>query len=403
MSCLEVPALRHADRVILIVLDSVGCGAMPDAADFGDAGSNTLGNMAAARPGGLRLPNLERLGLGNLTEIRGVPPVGARAAGAYGKLAIASIGKDTMTGHWEMAGIRIERPFRTFPAGFPAALIDAFVRKTGVPGVLGNTVASGTEIIAELGEEHMRTRRPIVYTSADSVFQVAAHEEIIPVSELYRLCEAARELLEGDWQVGRVIARPFVGAPGAFRRTDRRHDYAVEPPPMLMDFVREAGLEVLSVGKIVDIFVGHGITRSERTRSNAHGLDVIEQFMAAGRPGLIWANLVDFDQLYGHRRDVAGYARALEETDARIPRLLELLGPRDVLMLTADHGNDPTYRGTDHTREYCPVLAVGGPVRPGAAIGTRPTLADLGATVAALLGAPWRGGRGESFAGNLLG
>lgn len=390
--------MRRADRVILIVLDSVGCGAMPDAADYGDAGSNTLGNMAAARPQGLRLPNLGRLGLGNLTEIRGVPAVGAAAAGAYGKMAIASVGKDTMTGHWEMAGIRIDRPFRTFPAGFPPELIQAFVAAAGLPGVLGNKVASGTEIIAELGAEHLRTGRPIVYTSADSVFQVAAHEEVIPVPELYRICEVARGLLQGEWQVGRVIARPFVGAPGSFRRTERRHDYAVEPPPMLMDFVQGAGLEVLAVGKIADIFVGHGITRAERTRSNAHGLDVIEQFMAGGRPGLIWANLVDFDQLYGHRRDVAGYAAALEETDARIPRLLGLLGERDVLIFTADHGNDPTYPGTDHTREYCPVLAVGAPIRPGADIGTRSSLADLGATVADLLGVPWQGGRGESFA-----
>ncbi len=394
--------MRLADRVILIVLDSVGCGAMPDAPDFGDAGSNTLGNMAAARQGGLQLPHLARLGLGNLTGIRGVAAVGAAAAGAYGKMAIASIGKDTMTGHWEMAGIRLNRPFRTFPDGFPPDIIAAFIQATGVSGVLGNCVASGTEIIAELGAEHLRTGLPIVYTSADSVFQIAAHEDTIPVAELYRLCEAARGILQGDWQVGRVIARPFVGTPGSFIRTERRHDYAVEPPLALMDFVRDAGLEVLSVGKIVDIFVGHGITRAERTRHNQHGLDVIEQFMAEGRPGLIWANLVDFDQLYGHRRDVEGYARALEETDARVPRLLSLLGERDVLIFTADHGNDPTYRGTDHTREYCPVLAVGGPVRPGADLGTRSSLADLGATVAELLDVPWRGGCGESFASLIL-
>lgn len=394
--------MAAVNRVILMVLDSVGIGAMPDAAAFGDVGANTVGNMARAL-GGLNLPNLGRLGLGNLLEVPEVPPVGAAAEGAFGRMALASIGKDTMTGHWEMVGIRIDEPFRTYPSGFPEELIERFKAAAGVGGVLGNKVASGTEIIQELGAEHIRTGWPIVYTSADSVFQIAAHEEVIPLPELYRICKAARGILHGEHRVGRVIARPFVGTPETgFTRTANRHDYALEPPPMLLDFVREAGLEVMAVGKIADIFSGHGITRTEPTRNNAHGLDVIENFMAEGGPGLIFANLVDFDMLYGHRRDPEGYARALAEVDARLPRLREMLGDRDVLILTADHGNDPTFRGTDHTREYVPVLLTGRPIRAGAEVGTRRSLADLGATVAELLGVHWRGQQGESFAGMVL-
>ncbi|HEY8347815.1 MAG TPA: phosphopentomutase [Symbiobacteriaceae bacterium] len=388
------------DRVLLIVLDSVGIGAMPDAEEWGDAGSNTVGNMARVR-GGLPLPNLGRLGLGNLTEVVGTPPVDV-PAGAYGRMAIASHGKDTMTGHWEMVGIRPEAPFRTYPDGFPPDLIEEFCRRTGLPGVLGNKVASGTEIIKELGEEHLRTGLPIVYTSADSVFQVAAHEERFGLQRLYEVCQIAREMLKPPHRVGRVIARPFVGTSAAdFRRTANRRDYALEPPRMLLDDIRDAGLSVLAVGKIEDIFSGHGITWSQHTKNNADGIRVIHQCLDRNEKGLIFANLVDFDMLYGHRRNVEGYARALMEFDEALPGIMAKLGPRDVLVVTADHGNDPTHRGTDHTREYVPVLVVGDPIRPGAYVGTRPTLADLGATVADLLGVPYSG-VGTSFAAAIL-
>lgn len=387
-------------RVVLIVIDSVGIGAMPDAAEWGDAGSNTVGNMARAR-GGLPLPNLGRLGLGNLTEIEGTPPV-ADPAGAFGRMAIASHGKDTMTGHWEMVGIRPEAPFRTYPDGFPEDLIAEFCRRAGVEGVLGNKVASGTEIIKELGEEHLRTGWPIVYTSADSVFQVAAHEERFGLERLYEVCQIARELLRPPHRVGRVIARPFVGTdPTNFTRTANRHDYALEPPRMVLDEIKEAGLAVLAVGKISDIFSGHGITRSLPTKSNADGIDKIHECIDQQEPGLIFANLVDFDMLYGHRRNVEGYARALIEFDDALPGIMDKLGPEDVLVVTADHGNDPTHPGTDHTREYVPVLVWGQAIRPGVNVGTRASLADLGATVADLLGV--RGtGYGESFAKEIL-
>jgi phosphopentomutase len=383
-------------RVILIVLDSVGVGAMPDAAEWGDTGSNTLGNLAARR-GGLALPNLGRLGIGNLTAVAGTPPV-AEPAAALGTMAIRSPGKDTMTGHWEMVGIRPEAPFRTYPEGFPADLLAEFARRAGVPGVLGNVVASGTEIIKELGEEHLRTGMPIVYTSADSVFQLAAHEEAFGLQRLYQVCAIARDLLRPPHRVGRVIARPFVGEDReSFRRTANRHDYALEPPPMLLDFITGAGMAVDAVGKITDIFSGHGITWAEHTKENADGIRLIKERMRLTGRGLIFANLVDFDMLYGHRRDVEGYARALLEFDAALPAIEALLCPDDVLVLTADHGNDPTHHGTDHTREYVPVLVSGAAVRRGAAIGTRSTLADLGATVADLLGVPYSG-EGQSFA-----
>lgn len=387
-------------RVVLIVIDSVGIGAMPDAAEWGDAGSNTLGNLARRR-GGLPLPNLGRLGIGNLTEVEGTPPA-ARPAGAYGRMAIASQGKDTMTGHWEMVGIRPEAPFRTYPEGFPEDLIAEFCRRAGLEGVLGNKVASGTEIIKELGEEHLRTGWPIVYTSADSVFQVAAHEERFGLERLYEVCQIARDLLRPPHRVGRVIARPFVGTDRTnFTRTANRHDYALEPPRMLLDEVKDAGLSVLAVGKISDIFSGHGVTRSLPTKSNADGIGKIHECIERQEPGLVFANLVDFDMLYGHRRDVEGYAKALIEFDDALPGIMAKLGPDDVLVVTADHGNDPTHTGTDHTREYVPVLIWGQRIRPGVNVGTRATLADLGATVADLLGVPGTG-YGESFAKEIL-
>jgi phosphopentomutase len=389
-----------ARRVVLIVLDSVGIGAMPDAPAWGDEGSNTVGNIARVR-GGLALPNMGRLGLGNLVDVPGTPPVD-RPAGAIGRMAIASHGKDTMTGHWEMVGIKPEAPFRTYPDGFPQDLLDEFCRRAGLGGVLGNKVASGTEIIKELGEEHLRTGWPIVYTSADSVFQVAAHEERFGLDRLYEVCKVARELLQPPHRVGRVIARPFVGeSADTFKRTANRHDYAIEPPRMLLDEVKEANLAVMAVGKISDIFSGHGVTWSQHTKDNADGVRRIHECLDINEPGLIFANLVDFDMLYGHRRDVEGYARALMAFDEALPGLMAKLGPDDVLVVTADHGNDPTFRGTDHTREYVPVLVFGQPIRPGAHVGTRPTLADLGATVADLLGVSY-GGVGTSFAAEIL-
>jgi phosphopentomutase len=371
-------------RVIWIVLDSVGIGEMPDAAAYGDRGSDTLGNIARQR--GLDLPNLRRLGLGNIGPFENLPPV-SRPAGAYGRCALASPGKDTTTGHWEMAGIILEKPFPLFPDGFPREFLARFEQRIG-RGALGNRPASGTEIIRELGEEHLRTGRPIVYTSADSVFQVAAHGDVVPLAELYRICEIAREMLRGPLEVARVIARPFVGTPGAFVRTANRRDYALPPPRgMLLDRLTERGLPVCAVGKISDIFCGRGVSRSLQTKNNDDGLSKTLE-AAAGQPeGLIFTNLVDFDTLYGHRNDVESYARALEDFDRRLPELEAALEPDDLLLLTADHGCDPTTASTDHSREYVPLLAAGPRVRPGAALGTRPTLADIGQTVAANFGA----------------
>jgi phosphopentomutase len=370
-------------RVVWIVLDSVGIGEMPDAAAYGDSGSDTLGNIARRRR--LNLPNLRALGLGNIKPLNGIDPA-ACPLGAYGRCALASPGKDTTTGHWEMAGIHLERPFPLFPNGFPRDIMDEFERRIG-RSTLGNRAASGTEIIQELGEEHIRTGSPIVYTSADSVFQVAAHEDVIPVWELYKICETAREILRGPYEVGRVIARPFIGSPGAFTRTPNRHDYAVAPPRgMLLDQLEEKGVPVHSVGKIVDIFLGRGITDSDKTKNNADGMQKTLEAMAGQTEGLIFTNLVDFDTLYGHRNDVEGYARALEEVDAWIPHLKAALAEGDLVIITADHGCDPTTPSTDHSREYVPLLVFGPQVRPGVDLGVRATLADVGQTVAAVFG-----------------
>lgn len=373
----------NIQRVILIVLDSLGIGSAPDAAEYGDEGSNTLANIAQAT-GGLHLPNLARLGLGNLVEAKGVPPHD-RPAGAYGRMTEISPGKDTTTGHWELAGLPLEAPFPVYPHGFPADLISEYERRIGRK-VLGNYPASGTAIIEELGQEHTRTGCPIVYTSGDSVFQVAAHEEIVPIEELYRICRVAREMLTGEHAVGRVIARPFLGRPGAFSRTERRKDFSLLPPkPTILDLVKEAGLEVMGVGKIEDIFANRGLTQSNHTGNNMDTLDAILQFVAQGAPGLIFANLIDFDMLYGHRNNPRGYAEALEAFDRRLPELLDALFPGDLLILTADHGNDPTTPSTDHSREQVPLLVAGPQVRPGADLGTRSTFADVAATIAELL------------------
>ncbi|MDN5344893.1 MAG: phosphopentomutase [Clostridia bacterium] len=386
------------DRVTLIVLDSVGVGELPDAGRFGDQGSNTLGNIAATID--LHLPNLARLGLGNIIPLRGIPPAATPGA-AWGKMASRSAGKDTTSGHWEIAGLILERPFPLYPHGFPPEIIEPFTRAIG-RGVLGNKPSSGTVIIEELGAEHLRTGFPIVYTSADSVFQIAAHEEVIPVQELYRYCQIARQLLTGEHAVGRVIARPFVGEPGHFIRTDRRQDFSLEPPRLtLLDVITAAGLPVMAVGKIKDIFAGQGINRWIHTHDNMDGVDQTCNFMREVGRGLIFTNLVDFDMRFGHRNDVAGYAAALEAFDRRLPELIAALNENDALILTADHGCDPTTPSTDHSREYVPLLVYGNHIRP-VDLGVRPTFADLGATVAELLGVPYDLD-GESFAATLEG
>jgi len=370
---------RPFERAILAVLDSVGIGAMPDAADYGDAGRDTLGHICATR--GLNVPNLVRLGLANIRPLGGLTPH-PRPEGAYGKATLLSPGKDTTAGHWEMAGIILERAFPTYPDGFPKELIEKFEQAIGRK-TLGNVPGSGTEIIKQWGEEHLKTGWPIVYTSADSVFQVAAHEEVIPVEELYRLCQIARALLQGEHRVGRVIARPFSGRPGDFFRTERRHDYAVEPPyPMLLDLLNDAGLEVTGIGKIPDIFLSRGISRALPGKNNRQALESTAAVLGEPSEGLVFTNLVDFDMLYGHRLDIEGYGRAIEEVDVFLPTLLRALKPRDLLILTADHGCDPAGPSTDHSREYVPVLVTGPQVRRAVNLGTRATLADLGATVA---------------------
>ena len=366
-------------RVIWIVLDSVGVGQMPDAAAYGDVGSDTLGNIARRRP--LNLPNLARLGLGNLKPLPHIQPAPYPAA-AFGRCALASPGKDTTTGHWEMVGIHLAKPFPLYPQGFPPEIMQEFESRIG-RGTLGNCAASGTEIIKQLGEEHMRTGKPIVYTSADSVFQVAAHEEVIPLWELYKICETARDILRGPHEVGRVIARPFVGQPGSFTRTPNRKDYAVPPPQgMLLDQLEARQIDVFSIGKIFDVFLGRGIQEHEKTKNNADGMAKTLEAMDQVESGLIFVNLVDFDQQYGHRNDVEGYARALEEFDAWLPLLERKLQFDDLVIITADHGCDPTTPSTDHSREYVPLLAYRPRKMEGINLGLRRSLSDIGQTVA---------------------
>ncbi len=370
-------------RVILIVIDSVGIGELPDARDYGDTGSDTLGNIARHIP--LAVPHLRVLGLARVAAVNRIPPE-PDPAGAFGRMAEASPGKDSVTGHWELMGLVLERPFPVFPNGFPSELIDEFERRIGRK-TLANKAASGTAIIEELGAEHMRTGKPIVYTSADSVFQIAAHEDVVPVEDLYRWCEMAYELVGIGMGVGRVIARPFIGAPGAFRRTANRRDFALVPfAPTLLDHLTKAGLPVVAIGKIEDLFAGRGITSAIHTASDEQGMDEVLRAMTTTPRGLIFANLVDFDTVYGHRNDVAGYAANLERFDARLGALLPRLGPGDLLVVTADHGNDPTTPSTDHAREYVPVFLAGAAVRAGVDLGTRQTFADLGQTLADLFG-----------------
>jgi phosphopentomutase len=380
------------ERVIWVVLDSVGIGAMPDWEAYGDpAGSDTLGNIAKQRP--LRLPNLCRLGLANIRPFEGLSPA-ANPMASFGRCALKSPGKDTTTGHWEMVGILLDQPFPLFPQGFPADFMARFEAEIG-RGTLGNKTASGTEIITELGDEHVRTGNPIIYTSADSVFQIAAHEDVISLFELYRICEIARKMLSGPLEVGRIIARPFTGTSGAYTRTSNRKDYAVAPPRMLLDDLDRAGVPVHSIGKIFDIFLGRGIRTYEKTKNNAEGMAKTIAALGEIERGLVFTNLVDFDSLYGHRNNVEGYANALEETDAALAGLIDALRPSDLLILTADHGCDPTTPSTDHSREYVPLLAYRPGAAPGKYLGTRSSLSDIGATVAEAFSVPMSAG--ESF------
>ncbi|MCX6558807.1 MAG: phosphopentomutase [Candidatus Aminicenantes bacterium] len=371
-------AKTKINRVIIIVLDSVGAGSLPDAAAYGDEGANTLAHVAAGC-GGLHLPTLEKLGLGKIIPILGLAVVPAPLA-SWGRMAERSQGKDTIAGHWELMGIILETPFALFPDGFPPVLIEEFVQRTGVDGILGNKAASGTEIIAELGNEHVRSGRPIVYTSADSVLQIAAHEEIIPLPGLYDMCLRARKIGD-DWRIGRIIARPFVGRSGKYSRTANRRDFPMQPPrETVLDILLKNGVDVTAIGKIENIFAGRGIGRSRPSHGNSEGMSLLQEELAAARRGLIFANLVDFDMLYGHRNDVAGYGAALEAFDRELAPLLAKLAPGDMLVITADHGCDPAYPGTDHTREYVPLL-VYGPGLPVRELGTRSTFADVGASI----------------------
>jgi phosphopentomutase len=382
------------DRVIWIVLDSVGIGALPDAADYDDVGRSTLGHIAESRP--LHLANLVKLGLANIAPLAHLRPT-TKPLASYGKGATHSPGKDTTTGHWEMAGVWLLQAFPVYKKGFPPEIINTFEAQIGRK-TIGNKPASGTEIIKELGEEHVRTGKPIVYTSGDSVFQIAAHEDVIPIDELYRMCEIARKLLDGKHRVGRVIARPFTGTPGNFARTSRRHDYAVDPPkPMLLDVLQDRAIPVFGIGKIHDIYNGRGVKDYVTTKSNADGMDKLTTATHGRKNGLIFCNLVDFDMLFGHRKDVEGFARSLEEFDAALGEYLPLLNPRDLLILTADHGcdPDPRWETTDHSREYVPILAFSPSQGLGASIGTRATLADMGQTIAENFGG--RIPHGESF------
>lgn len=373
--------MKRFKRIFLIVLDSVGIGELPDAKDYNDEGAHTLGHIAE-RMDGLNVPNLAALGLGHIEHLQGVsadaPPIAA-----FGKMKEISLGKDTTTGHWEIMGLRVEIPFKTWPNGFPESLIGPFSEKIG-RGVLGNKPASGTEIIEELGEEHMRTGDVIVYTSADSVFQVAAHEDVVPLEELYKICQIARELtLEDKHSVVRVIARPFVGEPGNFTRTANRRDFSVSPPDKtVMNKLEDANYTSIALGKISDIYAGEGVTESIKTKSNMDGVDKLLNTMDKQFTGLAFINLVDFDALYGHRRNPTGYGEALEEFDRRLPEILTALTDDDLLIITADHGNDPIHHGTDHTREYVPLLVYHKGLTAGKALGIRETFADIGATIA---------------------
>ncbi len=367
-------------RAILVVLDGVGVGANPDAHAYGDDGASSLEHCAQA-VGGLALPNLGSIGLGNITPIKGTPPTD-HARGAFGRMAEAAAGKDSTTGHWEMAGVVLHKPLPTYPHGFPPEVVEPFEKAIGRK-VIGNKAASGTEIIKELGEEHIRTGRPILYTSADSVFQIAAHQDVIPLPELYHMCEIARHMLTGEHAVGRVIARPFIGTPGNFKRTEHRRDFSLQPlGTTLLDLLKDSGKDVIGLGKIEDLFAGQGLTQSDHTETNSDSMKATLRWLEQDFNGLLFVNLVEFDMLWGHRRDSQGYAQALRDADMWFAQVQEVMQAGDAIFFTADHGVDPTFRGTDHTREHVPLLAYGAPVRAGVNLGTRSTYADLGQTLA---------------------
>jgi phosphopentomutase len=371
------------NRVILIVLDSVGMGEMPDSKEYGDEGSNTLGNIARSMSG-FTLPNLRKIGLGNIDGMIGIDST-ENPEGSFGKCAEMSKGKDTVTGHWEISGIILEKPLNTYPKGFPKDIINEFEEKVGKK-VLGNKVASGTEIIKELGDEHVKSGNPIVYTSADSVFQIAAHEDIIPLEELYRMCQIAREMLVGDKIVGRVIARPFIGNSGSYKRTSNRKDFALDPfDTTMLDYIKQAGMSVMAVGKIEDIYNGRGITEAVHIKNNMDGVDKTIEYMKTHKEGLIFTNLVDFDMLYGHRNDFEGYGNALMDFDGRLPEIIKNMKSEDVLIITADHGCDPTTESTDHSREYVPLLIYGNNIKKGINVGIRRTFSDIGKSVLHML------------------
>lgn len=386
-------------RICLIILDSAGIGEMPDSNAWGDAGADTLGNILKTRA--VKLPNLQKLGLGNIKNLANLPAI-ENPLGCYGKCALKSNGKDTTTGHWEIAGIILEKAFPTFPDGFPERIIDRFINETGVSGVLGNVAASGTEIIKEFGAEHIKTGKPIVYTSADSVFQIAAHENVIPIKKQYEICETARKILDGADKVGRVIARPFVGDSAEnFKRTGNRHDYAVPPPEdNLLPLLKNKNLDVVCVGKVASVYDNLGVTEDLTAKNNEQSIKQTINALNENSRGLIFSNLVDFDMLYGHRRDAEGYAKALEYFDARLPEIFDALKDNDLLIITADHGNDPTFRGTDHTREFTPLLVFGKSAKHGVNLGTRESLSDIGQTVAENFGVRLKDG--TSFLKNCL-
>lgn len=386
--------MKPLRRCVVLVLDGLGVGALPDAGRYGDEGSATLQNTARA-VGGIRLPTLQRLGLGNVVAVEGVPPA-ARPLACFGRMAERSAGKDSTTGHWELAGLILDRPFPTYPHGFPPEVMEAFERAIGTR-TLGNRPASGTQILDELGAEHLWTGYPIVYTSADSVFQIAAHEDVVPVDRLYEMCRVARGILQGEHAVSRVIARPFVGRPGAFVRTERRKDFSLEPPaPTLLDRLVQEGYEVWAVGKVADLFAGRGVTKAILTSDDPDGVRKTAQALSELNRGLVFANLVDLDTKYGHRNDPHGFAQDLERIDAELPTLLERLQEGDLWIVTADHGNDPTTPSTDHSREYVPLLAYGPGLAAGVDLGVRETFSDVAATVAEALGVRWDG-PGRSF------
>ncbi|MCA1623125.1 MAG: phosphopentomutase [Acidobacteria bacterium] len=387
------------NRICLMVLDSAGIGEMPDAESWGDKGADTLGNIMKFRKA--KLPNLQKIGLANIRQLENFPAI-ENPIGCFGKCAMKSNGKDTTTGHWEMAGIVLEKAFPTFPEGFPPRVIEKFISETNVPGVLANIPASGTEIIKLFGEEHIKTGKPIIYTSADSVFQIAAHEEIISVKRLYEICETARRILDGEDKVGRVIARPFVGTNADdFKRTENRHDYAVPPPrENLLPVLHENGFDVVCIGKIASIYDSMGVTEDLKAKNNNQSIEQTINALNAESKGLIFSNLVDFDMLYGHRRDVEGYAKSLEDFDVRLPEILDALREDDLIIITADHGNDPTFPGTDHTREYVPLLVYGKSAKQNVNLGTRESLADIGQTIAGNFGLQLKDG--NSFLNKII-